>query len=31
LACGVDGIALSGSILSAQDPITEMQNVMSLL
>ena len=31
LACGVDGIALSGSILNAQDPVTEMQNVLSLL
>ena len=31
LACGVDGIALSGSILNAQDPITEMQNVLKLL
>ncbi len=30
-ACGVDGIALSGSILNAQDPVTEMQNVLSLL
>ena len=31
MACGVSGIALSGSILNAQDPITEMQNVLSLL
>lgn len=31
LACGVSGIALSGSILNAQDPITEMQNVLRLL
>ena len=31
MACGVSGIALSGSILNAQDPITEMQNVQSLL
>ena len=31
MACGVNGIALSGSILNAQDPITEMQNVLSLL
>ena len=31
MACGVSGIALSGSILNAQDPVTEMQNVLSLL
>ncbi len=31
MACGMSGIALSGSILNAQDPITEMQNVLSLL
>ena len=31
LACGVDGIALSGSILNAQDPVAEMQNVLRLL
>lgn len=31
MACGVSGIALSGSILNAQDPIDEMQNVMRLL
>jgi thiamine-phosphate pyrophosphorylase len=31
MACGMSGIALSGSILSAQDPIDEMQNVLSLL
>ena len=31
MACGVNGIALSSSILNAQDPITEMQNVLSLL
>ena len=31
MACGVSGIALSGSILNAQDPIDEMQNVLRLL
>ena len=31
MACGMSGIALSGSILNAQDPVTEMQNVLSLL
>ncbi len=31
MACGVSGIALSGSILNAQDPVTEMQNVLRLL
>lgn len=31
MACGVSGIALSSSILNAQDPIAEMQNVLSLL
>ena len=31
LACGASGIALSGSILNAQDPVTEMQNVLRLL
>ena len=31
LACGVSGIALSGSILNAQDPIDEMQNMLRLL
>ena len=31
MACGVSGIALSGSILNAQDPITEMQNILRLL
>ena len=31
MACGMSGIALSGSILNAQDPIDEMQNVLSLL
>ena len=31
MACGMSGIALSGSILNAQDPIDEMQNVLRLL
>ena len=31
MACGMSGIALSGSILNAQDPIDEMQNMLSLL
>ena len=31
LACGASGIAISGSILNAQDPVTEMQNVLRLL
>ena len=31
MACGVNGIALSSSILNAQDPVAEMQNVLSLL
>jgi thiamine-phosphate pyrophosphorylase len=31
MECGVSGIALSGSILNAQDPIDEMQNVLRLL
>ena len=31
MACGMSGIALSGSILSAQDPVDEMQNVLRLL
>jgi thiamine-phosphate pyrophosphorylase len=31
MECGVSGIALSGSILSAQDPIDEMHNVLRLL
>lgn len=31
IACGVSGIALSGSILNAQNPIDEMQNVLRLL
>ena len=31
MACGVSGIALSGSILNALDPITEMQETLSLL
>ncbi len=31
MACGVSGIALSGSILNAQDPIDEMQNVLRFL
>ena len=31
MACGVNGIALSSSILNAQDSITEMQNVLTTL
>ena len=31
MECGVSGIALSGSILNAQDPIDEMQNMLRLL
>lgn len=31
MACGMSGIALSGSILNAQDPIDEMQNILRLL
>lgn len=31
MACGMSGIALSGSILNAQDPIDEMQNMLRLL
>ena len=31
LACGVDGIALSGSILNADRPIDEMQDVLTAL
>ena len=31
MACGISGIALSGSILNAQDPIDEMQNILRLL
>ena len=31
MLCGVNGIALSGSILNAQDPVAEMQEVLRLL
>ena len=31
MACGMSGIALSGSILNAQDPIDQMQNMLRLL
>ena len=31
MVCGVNGIALSSSILNAQDPIDEMQNILRLL
>ena len=31
LDCGIDGIALSGSILRAENPIQEMKNIVSIL
>ena len=31
MACGMSGIALSGSILNAEHPVDEMQNVLRLL
>ena len=31
MACGVSGIALSGSILNAQNPVAETQEVITLL
>ncbi len=30
LACGVDGIALSGSIINASDPVEEMRHIINL-
>lgn len=31
LCCGVDGIALSGSIIGAKDPVKEMQSIAEIL
>lgn len=31
LRCGVDGIALSGAVLNADDPITEMRDMASII
>ena len=31
VACGIDGIALSGSILNAQDPVAETRKVLTSL
>ena len=31
LCCGVDGIALSGSIIGAEDPVKEMQSIAEIL
>ena len=31
LRCGVDGIALSGSIINAKDPLQQMREVVGLL
>jgi thiamine-phosphate pyrophosphorylase len=31
LLCGVDGIALSGSIINAEDPVEEMRDIAEIL
>ena len=31
LECGVDGIALSGSILTAENPIQEMREIANMI
>ena len=31
LECGVDGIALSGSILTAENPIQEMKEIANMI